>query len=333
MRRRLSITVALVLAALVGVSAASARRSDARLSLVAYSTPAGAFAKIIPAFQATSAGQGVAFDQSYGPAESQVRAVVAGLPADVVEMSLEPNVTDLVAAKLVAKTWNANPYHGFVTRSVVVFAVRDGNPKHIRTWDDLLKPGVQVVTPNPFTSGGARWNVMAAYGAMLREGKTPKQAVGYLQALFKDHVVSQDSSARNALQTFLAGKGDVLLTYENEAILAKQKGQPVFYLAPKATIMIENPVAVVSTSKSRAAAQAFVSFLYTPTAQRIFAENGYRPVVPAVYRAYADEYPIPKQLFRIGYVGGWPKVTKQFFDPQTGVMAKIEQGLGVPTGG
>jgi sulfate/thiosulfate transport system substrate-binding protein len=316
-----------------GSQAASFSRADAHLSLVAYSTPAGAFAKIIPAFQATPAGSGVSFDQSYGPAESQVRAIEAGLPADVVDLSLEPNVTELVAAGLVDADWNENAHHGFVTRSVVAFAVRAGNPKHIRTWDDLVKPGVEVVTPNPFSSGGARWNVMAAYGAMLREHKTPKQAVAYLRDLFANHVVSQDSSARNALQTFLAGKGDVLLTYENEAILAQQQSQPIYYLAPKATIMIENPVAVISKSPSRAAAQAFVSFLYTPAAQTIFAQNGYRPVVPSVYRRFAAEFPMPKQLFKIAYVGGWPAVTKRFFDPVSGIMARIEQGLGVSAGG
>ncbi|HET7567668.1 MAG TPA: sulfate ABC transporter substrate-binding protein [Gaiellaceae bacterium] len=319
-------------AALALCPAASGARADAHLSLVAYSTPAGAFAKIIPAFQATSAGRGVSFDQSYGPAETQVRAVVAGLPADVVDFALEPNVTDLVRAGLVAKTWNRNAHDGFVTRSVVVFVVRDGNPKHVRTWNDLVKPGVQVVTPNPFSSGGARWNVMAAYGAMLREQKTPKQAVAYLQELFAHHVVSQDSSARNALQTFLAGKGDVLLTYENEAILAQQQGQPVFYLAPKATIQIENPVAVLATTKSPAAAKAFVNYLWTPAAQTVFAQNGYRPVVPSVYREFAAKFPMPKQLFKIAFVGGWPTVTKRFFNPKTGIMARIEQGLGVATG-
>ncbi len=328
------LTLAVAAAALAASAAGSpSRRSAAHLSLVAYSTPAAAFAKIIPAFQATAGGKGVTFDQSYGPAETQVRAILSGLPADVVDFALEPNVTDLVRAGLVAPTWNRNRYHGFVTRSVVVFVVRDGNPKHIRTWDDLVKPGVQVVTPNPFTSGGARWNVMAAYGAMLRERKTPQQAVAYLRDLFRNHVVSQDTSARNALQTFLAGKGDVLLTYENEAILAKQQGQPVFYLAPKATIQIENPVAVLSTSQNKAAAQAFLSYLYTPAAQTIFAQTGYRPVVPSVYRRFAAQYPIPKQLFKIAYVGGWSKVTKQFFDPNTGIMAGIERGLGVSTGG
>jgi sulfate transport system substrate-binding protein len=312
--------------------AASSAPRNTQLALVAYSTPATAFSKIIPAFQATAAGKGISFTQSYGPAESQVRAIESGLPADVVDMALQPNIASLVSAGFVSPSWTDNAYHGFVTRSVVAFVVRDGNPKHIRTWDDLVKPGIQVVTPNPFSSGGARWNVMGAYGAMLKEGRTSRQAIAYLQNLFH-HVVSQDSSARNALQTFLAGRGDVLLTYESDAILAKAAGQPVFFLDPKADILIEQPAAVISKSRNLAAAQAFVRFLYTPSAQTLFAQSGYRPVVRSVYRKFASQYPDPKQLFRIGYVGGWANANKRFFDPTTGIITKIEQGLGVPTGG
>jgi sulfate/thiosulfate-binding protein len=318
--------------ALVLASGAAGATKDTNLSLVAYSTPGAAFAKIIPAFQKTPAGKDISFDQSYGASEVQAKAIIAGLPADVVDLSLEPDMQRLVSAGFVAKSWNKNAYNGFVTRSVVVFAVRNGNPKKIKTWDDLVKPGVQVVTPNPFTSGGARWNVMAAYGAQLRNKKTHAKAVKYLENLFK-HVVSQDTSARNALQTFLAGRGDVLLTYENEAILAQQQGRPVFYVIPKATIQIENPLAVVSKSKNKAAAQSFYRYLYTPAAQKLFAESGYRPVVRSVSRQYASKFPSRPQLFKIGYVGGWPKVSKQFFDPQNGIMARIERGLGGGTGG
>ncbi len=314
-------------AALALAGGAAGATKETTLSLVAYSTPGAAFAKIIPAFQKTAAGKNISFDQSYGASEVQAKAVIAGLPADVVDLSLQPDMQRLVSAGFVAKSWNKNAYDGFVTRSVVVFAVRDGNPKKIKTWDDLVKPGIQVVTPNPFTSGGARWNVMAAYGAQLRNKKTPATAVKYLENLFK-HVVSQDTSARNALQTFLAGRGDVLLTYENEAILAQQQGRPVFYVIPKATIQIENPLAVVSKSKNTAAAQSFYRYLYTPAAQKLFAEAGYRPVVRRVSRQFASKFPSRPQLFKIAYVGGWPKVSKQFFDPQNGVMAKIERGLG-----
>jgi sulfate/thiosulfate-binding protein len=320
-------TITAAIAALVLASGAAGATKDTKLSLVAYSTPGAAFAKIIPAFQRTAAGKDISFDQSYGASEVQAKAVLSGLEADVVDFSLQPDMDRLVQAKLVAKTWNQNQYKGFVTKSVVVFVVRDGNPKKIKTWDDLVKPGVQVVTPNPFSSGGARWNVMAAYGGQLRNKRTPRQAVSYLGNLFK-HVVSQDTSARNALQTFLAGRGDVLLTYENEAILAQSQGRPVFYVIPKATIQIENPLAVVAKSKHKAEAQAFYRFLYTPQAQKLFAETGYRPVVRSVARQYASKFPPRPQLFTIGYVGGWTKVTKQFFDPNTGVMAKIERGLG-----
>jgi sulfate/thiosulfate transport system substrate-binding protein len=321
--RRISAIV--VLALLVPAVAAGSTR-DVKLALVAYSTPKDAYAKIIPAFQKTVAGNGVGFSQSYGASGEQARAVVQGLPADVVELSLPPDITTLVQAHLVSPSWSKNPYHGIVTRSVVVFIVRGGNAKHIRTWTDLLKPGVQVVTPNPFTSGGARWNVMAAYGGALRAGKTPKQAVSYLTQLFKKHVVAQPSSAREALQTFLSGKGDVLLSYENEAILAKNKGQSINWVAPKATILIENPIAVTSSTKHAKEAKAFVKFLYTAQAQSLFAETGYRPVLKSVQKKF--RFTSPKQLFTIGYVGGWTKVQKTFFDPNSSVMATIERGLG-----
>src|SRR6266480_3856645 len=235
MRRiSLALLIALLLPAL-----ASGASKDTKLTLVAYSTPKDAYGQLISAFQKAPAGNGVSFSQSYGASGEQSRAVAAGLDADIVAFSLEPDITSLVQKNLVAKSWNKDKYKGMVTRSVVVFIVRDGNPKKLKTWDDLLKPGVQVITPNPLTSGGARWNVMAAYGAELRAGKTPKQAIAYLQKLFHN-VVSQDTSARNALQTFLSGRGDVLLTYENEAILAQKQSKPVYYLIPKATIQIEN---------------------------------------------------------------------------------------------
>ena len=324
-------TIIAAIGALVLAGAAEGATKDTKLSLVAYSTPGAAFAKIIPAFQKTAAGKDVSFDQSYGASEVQAKAVIAGLQADIVDLSLEPDMQRLVSAGFVAKSWKQNAYHGFVTKSVVVFVVRSGNPKKIKTWDDLVKPGVQVVTPNPFTSGGARWNVMAAYGAQLRNKRTPKKAIAYLGQLFR-HVVSQDTSARNALQTFLAGRGDVLLTYENEAILAQQQNRPVFFVIPKATIQIENPLAVISKSKNKTQARAFYRYLYSPAGQKLFAETGYRPVVPSVARQFTSKYPPRPQLFKIGYVGGWTKVSKQFFDPTNGVMAKIERSLGVNPG-
>jgi sulfate transport system substrate-binding protein len=309
----------LLLALAFPALAAGASR-DTKLALVAYSTPRDAYAQLIPAFQRTAAGKDVTFTQSYGASGEQARAVASGLPADIVALSLAPDVTSLVQKRLVAQSWNKDKYKGTVTRSVVVFVVRDGNPKKIKTWADLLKPGVQVVTPNPFTSGGARWNVMAAYGGVLRAGKTPQQAQKYLAQMWK-HVVAQPASAREGLQTFLAGKGDVFLAYENEALFARQHGQPVQFVIPKATILIENPIAVTTTSKNKAKAHAFINFLRTKPAQRIFAQNGYRPIVKGVTQGLS--FPNRPQLFTIEYVGGWASVEKKFFDPRTGIMAKI----------
>src|ERR1017187_3197797 len=242
--RKVAIALSLLAAAL-GLSACGSSSGSAKhLTLVAYSTPQSAYETLIPAFQATPEGKGVSFTQSYGPSGEQSRAVANGLHADVVNFSLEPDVEKLVKAGLVSSSWNQNATHGFVTDSVAVIIVRKGNPKHITGWADLVKPGVQVVTPNPFTSGSARWNIMAAYGAQPKEGKTPAQAQEYLKAMFHN-VVSQDSSARNALQTFVSGRGDALIDYENEAISDQKKGAPIEYVIPNDTILIQNPIAVV----------------------------------------------------------------------------------------
>jgi len=324
-----AVLIASLIAAAIGLSAcgsSGAASGGKHLTLVAYSTPQSVFEKLIPAFQATPAGKGVSFSESYGPSGEQSRAVVNGLHADVVDFSLEPDVERLVKAGLVAPTWNQNATHGFVTNSVAVIIVRKGNPKHIEDWSDLVKPGVQVLTPNPFTSGSARWNVMAAYGAQLEEGRTPAQAQEYLQQLFHN-VVSQDSSARNALQTFLAGRGDALIDYENEAIADRKKGSAIEYVIPKDTILIQNPVAVVG---SNAAAKTFLDYLLSPAGQAIWAAKGYRPVISGV--PGASSFPTPAGLFTIEKLGGWKKVGKEFFEPETGIVTKIEQSLGVSTG-
>jgi sulfate/thiosulfate transport system substrate-binding protein len=318
------ISLALLLALVFPALATGAAR-DTKLTLVAYSTPREAYGALIPAFEKTAAGKDVSFSQSYGASGEQARAVIAGLDADVVAFSLEPDMTSLVQKNLVAKTWKKDAHNGMVTRSVVVFMVRDGNPKKLRTWNDLLKPGVQVITPNPFTSGGAKWNIMAAYGGALRSGKTPSQAVDYLRKLWK-HVVAQPTSAREGLQTFLAGRGDVFLAYENEALFAQKKGQNVQFVIPKATILIENPIAVTSTSKHKTEARAFLKYLRTKPAQRILAENGYRPVIKGATQGL--NFPQRPQLFTIKYVGGWPKVDKRFFDPRTGIIAKLQSNGG-----
>ena len=319
------------LATVVGVtgcggSSSASGSSGGKIALVAYSTPQEAYAQLIPAFQKTVAGQDVSFSQSFGASGDQARAVVSGLPADVVEFSLAPDMDKLVKAGLVDQNWDQDKWHGFVTDSVVTLVVRRGNPKGIHDWSDLVKPGVQVIEPNPFSSGGARWNVMAAYGAQLKEGKTPAQALAFVQQLFKN-VVVQDKSARDAMQTFTSGKGDVLIAYENEAINAQQKGKAVDYVTPKDTILIQNPIAV--TKDAKPAAQSFVDWLHTDAAQKIFAQRGYRPVVQSLVDK--QKFPTPPGLFTIDSLGGWDQVMTKFFDPANGSVAKIEQGLGVST--
>ena len=313
-------------ALVMGCGSTASGGTGGKVALVAYSTPQEAYAQLIPAFQKTPAGKGVSFSQSFGASGDQARAVGSGLPADVVEFSLAPDMDKLVKAGLVDANWAQNRWHGFVTDSVVTLVVRKGNPKGIHDWADLTEPGVQVVEPNPFTSGSARWNVMAAYGAQINEGKSQGQANAYLEQLFK-HVVVQDKSARDAMQTFTSGKGDVLIAYENEAINAQQKGKAVDYVTPKDTILIQNPIAV--TKGAKPAAQKFVEWLHTDAAQKIFAERGYRPVVPSLVNK--KRFPTPAGLFTIGDVGGWDQVMTKFFDPDSGSVAKIEQGLGVST--
>jgi sulfate/thiosulfate transport system substrate-binding protein len=323
-----SIWIALLGMALLAGSAAGASKS-ATVDLVAYSTPKDAYGKVISAFQKTAAGSGVDFTQSYDASGEQARRVAAGQPADVVNLSLQPDIDLLVRKKLVPRNWAANVHHGIVSDSVVVFVVRDGNPKEITGWGDLVKPGIEVITPNPFTSGGARWNVMAAYGALRRQGKSDKQAIAYLKKLFR-HVPVQPDSARAALQIFAQGKGDVLLSYENEALYAEKKGVHTEYHVPKATLLIETPVALTKTGLAKPAAKAFYKYLWSASAQKAFAAQGYRPVVKSAARGY--RFYRPPGLFAIVSkklgLNGWPKVNRRFFDPNTGIVAKIERSLG-----
>jgi sulfate/thiosulfate transport system substrate-binding protein len=327
--------VALTLASLIlgacgGGSASESGGSD-EISLVAYSTPREAYEELTARFSETPAGEGVSFAESYGSSGEQARSVIAGLDADVVALSLAPDLDRIVEAGLVSPEWTSKPHGGMVTNSVVVLATRPGNPKGIEGWDDLLKPGVEVVTPNPFTSGGARWNVMAAYGAWRKAGQTDAQAQASLLKLFQN-VVVQDKSARDSLNTFLSGKGDVLLAYENEAIFSELKGEELPYVIPSATILIENPIAVLDESPAKEKAEAFLDFLWTPDAQQVFADNGYRPVVESVLEANREKLPVVPGQFTIEDVGGWPEVMDRFFDPRDGIMTRIEREVGGSTG-
>jgi len=314
-------------------SAAASGGPKTQLSLIAYSTPQVVYDEVIPQFQKTQAGNGVTFKESFGASGDQSRAVEAGLPADVVTFSLAPDMDRLVKAGLVSSDWASTPTKGLVSKSVVSLIVRKGNPKNIHTWDDLLKPGVKVLTPNPFTSGAAKWNIMAAYGAKSGGGENAQAGLDYLRQLITKHVVVQDKSGREALQNFTSGTGDVLISYENEAITAQKKGQKVDYVIPDQTISIENPIAVVSKSSHTQQAKAFVDFALSAPAQQVFADWGYRPVDQAVFDENKAKFPTPKGLFTIDDLGGWSKVNDEFFDPDKGSVAKIEGELGVSTSG
>jgi sulfate/thiosulfate-binding protein len=307
----------------------STDKGSKSLSLIGYSTPQVVYDEIIPAFQKTGSGEGVGFKSSFGASGEQSRAVEAGLKADVVTFSLEPDVTRLVDAGLVNKDWASTPSKGLVTTSLVSFIVRKGNPKGIKTWADLLKPGIKVLTPNPFTSGAAKWNLLAAYGANSDGGKDDKAGLAYLRELITKHVKVQDKSGREALQTFTSGTGDVLLSYEYEATTAQKKGEKVDFVTPPDTIKIENPIAV--TEKAAPAAKEFVDFVLSKAGQEKFADWGYRPVNQEVFDEHKSKFPEPAKVFTIRDLGGWKKINDTMFDPEKGSVAKIEEDAGVST--
>jgi sulfate transport system substrate-binding protein len=311
-----------------GAAKAAKSLPAAELNIVAYSTPTQAFASLIAAFQATTQGKNVTFTQSYGASGDQARAIIAGQKADIVDLSLQPDMQKLVDAGVVDATWNKNKYDGFVTDSVAVIATRQGNPDNLKDWTDLTKSGIETITPNPFTSGAAKWNILSAYGAESDLGKNQQAGLDFLTKLFKQ-VPVQDTSGRAALTTFTSGKGDALITYENEAILAKNAGQPVAYTIPNKTMLIQNPVAVTKDSAHPKQAKAFLDFLYTKRAAQIWAENGYRPVSdPALTK---KQFKTPTGLFTIDDLGGWTTIDPKFFDPSTGLFTAIEKNLGVST--
>ncbi|HEX5172609.1 MAG TPA: sulfate ABC transporter substrate-binding protein [Gaiellaceae bacterium] len=330
---------ALILPVVFGCASSAARADRATpagttVNLVAYSTPKPVLAKLISRFGHLAAGRGVSFAQSYGPSGSQARAIAAGQPADVAFLSTGLDIDTVADAGIVSRSWTKAPYGGIAADSVVAFVVRPGNPKHIHGWNDLVKPGVQVVTPDPFPSGSAKWNVLAAYGAARKSGLNNRRAVQFVTKLFKN-VVSQDSSGSNAANTFFSGKGDVLLTYESEAYAAFAAGKQGKLVVPEPTMLIQLPM--VATKNAPAAAKAFIKYAHAPKQQRIFAANGYRPVVKSVlkrpdlasWRKKYDTGPtfnIQDRLF-----GGWRKADKVWFDLASGRMVKIEQAVGGPT--
>jgi sulfate transport system substrate-binding protein len=326
------IAAALVIAA--GAAGGTGSTKGGSLSVVGYSTPKTVFGKIVEAFQQTPDGKDVSFSQSYGASTDQAKAVAAGLDADVVFLSWGGDVNLLVDAGLVDSKWDRQSYGGVEADTVVVFAVRNGNPKHIKGWNDLIKPGVQVVTPNPFSSGSARWNILAAYAAQRHLGKSDAQAQGYVKKLF-EHVVSQDTSGRNATNTFLSGRGDVLLTYESEAITSKLAGQDIQYVIPRQTMLIQLPIAVLKSSPARDLANRFIQFTKGTTAQDIFGQYGWRPVNRVSAAKFKSKYPARPGLITIDdkTIGGYRVAEKRWFDLNNGIMAKIEQAIGGPGAG
>lgn len=341
--RRRSVTVALpvalfaLLLALIaggcGSSSDSTSSSSggAQLSVVGYSTPESVYAEVLePAFEKTSEGKGISFSNSFGASGDQSRAVAAGQPASVVHFSQAGDMERLVEeGELVSKNWEDNKYHGIATDSVVVIMVKKGNPDGIKSFKDLESGNVSVVTPNPFSSGSARWNIMAVYGSALQEGDSPAQALEAVKSVL-ENTVAQPGSGRDAFAAFSQGQGDALLTYENEAIKAEKEGEEFEYVIPDATIQIETPIAVTKEAPEPAA-EDFVNYLWSDAGQKLWAENGYRPVNPKLVDP--KQYPTPKDLFEISKFGGWGKVNDEFFDEETGSVAKIEGELGVSTSG
>ena len=297
--------------------------AETTLTLVAYAVPEPGWSKIIPAFAATEEGKGVAVTTSYGASGDQSRAVVDGKPADIVNFSVEPDVSRLVKADKVAKDWNADATKGIPFGSVVSLVVREGNPKNINDWDDLLQPGIEVVTPSPLSSGSAKWNLLAPYAAKSNGGQDPQAGLDFVNKLVTEHVKTRPGSGREATDVFLQGTGDVLLSYENEAINVERQGKPVEHINPPQTFKIENPVAVVTSSANLDKANALKNFLYTAEGQKIWAEAGFRPVDPAVTVDFADEFPTPEKLWTIVDLGGWSAVDPALFDKDNGNITKI----------
>ncbi len=306
---------------------------ETTLNLVAFAVPKAANNAIQALWAQTPEGAGVTWVESYGASGDQSRAVESGLEADYVHFSLEGDVTRLVKAGLVDESWNQGPTGGIVSSSAVVIVVRPGNPKDIQDWDDLIEDGVSIVTPNPGSSGSARWNILAAWGDVIAEGGSEDDAIEYTTALF-ENIVALPGSGRDATSAFLAGTGDVLLSYENEAILAIQQGEELEYVLPETTLRIDNPGAVLKDADPRA--QQWLDFLYTPVAQAEFAKLGFRPVIDGVEVGEVEgandpsnPFPAPKKLLTINDdFGGWAEANPKFFDPDNGIITKIQVATG-----
>jgi sulfate transport system substrate-binding protein len=329
----LSIAAMAVLTACGGSGSGSGSSASSGLNLVAFSVPKAAYDDTQKAFADTPEGEGVSWKSSYGASGDQARAVIAGLPADYVSFSLNSDMSKLVDKQLVAQDWNSGANKGIVSTSVVVIVVRKGNPLGIQSWDDLTKPGVKIVTPNPGSSGSARWNILAAWSHVTANGGSEKDAIDYLTKYY-GNIVSLPPSGREATSAFTSGTGDVLISYENEAIAAKQNGADVDYVIPDTSIKIENPGAV--TTKAPESAKKFLTFVTSDNGQKIFAEHGFRPLNSSVKpdevkgaNDPANPFPAVKKLVTIGDLGGWSEVSKKFFDEENGIVTQVQDASGV----
>jgi len=306
-------------------SASDSSSGGPKLDVVGFSTPESVYEELEPTFRETLFGKAVSFSNSFGASGDQSRAVAAGQPASVVHFAQAGDMERLVEeGEIVSKDWNKQPFGGMAVYSVVAISVRKGNPKGVHTLKDVLEKDVDVVTPNPSSSGAARWNIMAVYGTLINEGRSPDQALTGVKALL-EKTVAQPGSARDALAAFTQGQGDVLLGYENEAIKATEEDEDLEYVVPPSTIWVETPIATTKDAPEPEA-KRFLQFLWSGSAQEVWAENGYRSVY--VRLRDSKKFPIPKDLFKISQFGGWKQVNEKFFDQRTGSVAKMETELG-----
>ncbi|GFE67530.1 sulfate ABC transporter substrate-binding protein [Chroococcus sp. FPU101] len=299
-----------------------AQKPKAEITLVSFAVTQAAYSKIIPLFTAKwkkEKNQDIEIRQSYGGSGSQTRAVIDGLEADVVALALAGDTEKIQKAGLIKPGWEKEAPNGaIVTRSVAALVTRQGNPKKINNWPDLVKPGVKVITANPKTSGGAQWNFLALWGAVTQTGGNDQKARQFVTQVYNNAPVLPKDAREASDVFFKQGQGDVLINYENEVILAKQKGEGNFsYTIPAVNISIDNPVAVVDKNvdkhKTREVSEAFVKFLFTPEAQREFAKVGFRPVNTTVSKEVSTKFPKVNKLSTVQNFGGWPNIQKKFF--------------------
>jgi len=322
--------------ALVGCTKDKTEKSNTvTLTLGAYTVPKEVYQKeIIPGFKKywkDKTGQIVQFNESYTASGAQSRAIMGGFDADIAALSLEHDVQRLVEKGLITHNWKAGQHGGFVTRSIVVMAIREGNPKQVSGWEDLTQEDINIIYPSPKTSGGAKWVVNSIYGAglkmtELKQGQPDKTYAKELLKTIQSRVQVMDKSGRASVTTFENGIGDVLLTYENEVLLRQMQGKPMPFIIPDATILIENPIAVVDVNVdkhgNRSVAEAFIVFVTKPESQRAFAKYGFRPVDEAVASEFSETYTEPAALFDINYLGGWNQVETQIYGTE-GIWTQV----------